>query len=759
MLFKKFFRTFLLYKTQFISMIIMISLGVGIFLGFNIEWVSIKKNTDSFFKETNLADYKIINEVGFTKEDSDKLFNNSQIERLSRSLSVQTDVKNKNGNTIILTVMEQENVSNFVTVLGDKYDKESLDGIWISNSYANKNNLKINDEITLIYENIEISGIVKGFIYSGEYMVCVRDETQLMPDYKTHGYAYISPKMYKNLLGIEYYPQINVISKLNKKEFNDLVRNTFNKNLIVLSKNENISYDGTQREIEEGKVMASILPVIFLFVGSLTMVTTMHRLVTKEKTQIGILKALGFKNKKIAAHYTFYSFIVALVGILLGVGIGYLTALYILKPDGAMRVYLDLPQIKLYMPTFCIVSMIVLFSVLTLVGYLSVRNILKGTVADTLKPYIPKKTKRIFFEKTKLWNKLGFGARWNIRDSMRHKLRTLLSLIGVVGSTAIMIASLGINDTMDAFLDLNYNKAMLYDSKINLVKNVDEEEINELIVKYNGDSSASINVQIEEKVVSLDVYDLEKGFIRFPNKNNKFENIKNNGAYVSVRIADQFNLNVGDEFKIKIFGSTQTYQLKVSGIVRSLSESVLITKEYANEIGLIYKIDSIYTKTQSKDIILEDSILNVQSKQNLMDTFDKFLEIMNVIVAVLILIGVILGIVVLYNLGIMSYIERYREMATLKVVGFKDKKIASLLVGQNFGVTLIGIIIGVPLGAIILSYLTLALASEYEMISVIKWHTYLITIIMIVGLSLLVSFMVSRKNKTIDMVEALKYDD
>ena len=113
--------------------------------------------------------------------------------------------------------MEQENVSNFVTVLGDKYDKESLDGVWISNSYANKNNLKINDEITLIYENIEISGRVKGLIYSSEYMVCVRDETQLMPDYKTHGYAYISHKMYKNLLGFEYYPQINVISNLNKR--------------------------------------------------------------------------------------------------------------------------------------------------------------------------------------------------------------------------------------------------------------------------------------------------------------------------------------------------------------------------------------------------------------------------------------------------------------------------------------------------------------------------------------------------------------
>lgn len=756
MLFRKFWRTFLLYKIQFFSMIIMIALGVGIFLGFNIEWVSIKKNTDIFFEETNLSDFKILNEFGFTKEDVDTLSLDPQIKIASRSLSIQTDVKNKVDNTITLTVVEKEGISNFITVKGAEYDKNSLNGIWLSNTYAKKNEISIGDEVTLIYENIEITGEIKGLIHSGEYMVCVRDETQLMPDYKTHGYAYISPMMYQNLLGFAFYPQINVITDLNKKDFNNLVKNTFNKSLVVLSKDENISYSGTQNEIEEGKTMASILPVIFLFVGTLTMVTTMHRLVTKEKTQIGTLKALGFKNKKIAIHYTSYSFIVAILGMIFALGIGYLIALYIFKPGGAMMDYLDLPKVKLYMPLFCILTMIGLVIVLTLIGYLSIRNILKGTVADTLKPYIPKKAKRVLFEKTKLWNKLGFGTKWNIRDSMRHKLRTLMSVIGVIGCTAIVIASLGINDTMDSFLNLNYNKAMLYNTKVNLVKNISIDKTDELITKYNGDSSGSISVKLEEKVISLDVYDLKNNYVRFPNKDNVFENIENDGAYLSTRVADQFNLKTGDEFEIDIFGTNQTYKLKVNGIIRSLSESVVITKEYASEIGLSYKIDSIYTKTKSQDIALEESILNVQSKQNLIDTFDKFIEIMNVIVSVLILIAIILGVVVLYNLGNMSYTERYREMATLKVVGFKDKKISSLLVGQNFGVTLIGLVIGIPLGAIILSYLTDALASKYEMISVIKWYTYLITIIMIIGLSLLVSFMVSRKNKTINMVEVLK---
>ena len=756
MLFKKLLRTFGLYKTQFISMIIMISLGIGIFLGFNILWVSLEKNIGSFFEETHFADYRIYDEYGFTEGDVNKLFKKEGIESVSRTLFVQTDVKDKQKDTISLNVIENEDVSGFLLMEGEEYDKESLEDIWLSKSYANENNILVGDELTLEYQNVEIQGQVKGLIKSGEYVICVRDDAQIMPDYTTHGYAYISPMMYRKLSKFEYYPQINVITSLGKKEFTDLINDLFNKTLVIQSKDETISYVGLQREVEQGKTMGLILPVVFLFIASLTMVTTMHRLVAKEKTQIGTLRALGFKDKRIALHYTFYSFMVAIIGVILGVGIGYLIALYLLKPDGVMTIYFDIPSWKLHLPVFCVIVVIIIVLSLTLIGYLSTRKTLKGPVADTLRPYIPKNVKKIVFENSAFWDKLDFGARWNIRDSMRNKSRTFMSLIGVAGCSIIILASLGMRDTFRDFLDLNYNKSMLYDSKIVLSKDISEEKTNELIQKYNGDTSASIGVKIEEKAVSLDVYNTPNYLVQFVNQENNFEELKDNGAYLSKRIADDFNLGIGDSFSINMYGSDKTFQLKTAGIIRSFSESIVISSKYADKMNIPHKIDTIYTDKAIESIAFDESILSVQSKQAIIDTFNQLFEFMNLLIIILIVIAIILGIVVLYNLGIMSYTERYREMATLKVVGFKDKKIGQLLIGQNVGITLIGLIVGIPLGIVILNYLIVSLTSEYELVMVVGVPTYIITIVMTIGMSLFVSFILARKNKEIDMVEALK---
>ena len=151
-----------------------------------------------------------------------------------------------------------------------------------------------------------------------------------------------------------------------------------------------------------------------------------------------------------------------------------------------------------------------------------------------------------------------------------------------------------------------------------------------------------------------------------------------------------------------------------------------------------------------------DLIGSVQSKQMIMDSFETFLSIMNTMIKLLVGGAMLLGIVVLYNLGTMSYTERYREMATLKVVGFRDRKIGRLLSGQNLALSVVGIIMGIPLGAMTLSYLLKTLASEYEMKMSIGIGSYMLTVILTVGMSLLVSLMVARKNKKIDMVEALK---
>jgi len=746
-----------LYKAQFISMIIMIALGIGIFVGFNMEWVSIDVNTSSFFEKTNFADFRIISDSGFSEDDLNKVKDIDGVSDVSRFLSVNADVEGQNGDTVALTVTENENVSKPYLISGKEYDAKSENGVWLSDKYAAANGFELGDDITFKYKTIEISGKVEGLIKASEYLVCVRDSSQLMPDYNTHGFAYISPVMYEKAAKMAFYPQINILSSLSKKEIAEKIDSALDKTLLVLSKDENSSYAAQQGEAEEGKTMGSVMPVLFLLIAVLTMVTTMHRLTAKEKTQIGTLKALGFKDKRILRHYTSYAFMIGIIGSALGIGLGYFVAWFLMNPNGSMGTYLDMPEWKLGIPWFCYIILAAIIVLLTLIGFLSVKQMLHGTPADALRPYTPKKVKNLLVEKTKWFHRLSFGTRWNLRDTMRHKSRTAMSLIGIIGCTLLIVGSLGMRDTMTAFLDMYYNDATNYSSRIYVSEDATDEQIQELIKKYDGDWSASVSIQLDEKAISLDVYELTTNKVRFPSAETEdFENIGDDGAYICKRLSDEFNLKKGDTVTISPYGSDDEYTLKISGIIRSVSENIVISPKYAEKAGIAVKADSIYTSTEKADIKAESAIKSVQSKQMIIDSFDTFNEIMNMMVAVLIVAATVLGIVVLYNLGVMSYTERYREMATLKVVGFRNRKIGKLLISQNMWVTVIGVIVGIPAGIGTLSFLVTQLASEYEMRISVSVLSIAVSAVLTFAVSLLVSLMVARKNKKIDMVEALK---
>lgn len=543
---------------------------------------------------------------------------------------------------------------------------------------------------------------------------------------------------------------------MDKKEFTEKADKALGKTELILTKDEVGSYSLARGEADEGKTMGSVLPVLFLLIAVLTMVTTMHRLTAKEKTQIGTLKALGFKDRRILRHYTSYAFMIGIMGSVLGIALGYAIAYFIMNPDGMMGTYFDMQKWVLYIPGFCVISVIVIVALLTLIGFLSVKQMLKGTAADALRPYTPKKMKPLAIEKTKSFHKLSFGSRWNLRDIMRHKSRTAMSLVGIVGCTVLTVGSLGMRDTMSRFLDMYYDGALCYNTRIYLAEDASEEERDRIAEKYDGDKSVSLGVQIEDKTVSLDIYSLENGMLRFPSDKKGYAELENDGAYICMRLADEFDLSIGDTFKLSPYGTDKEYTLKLSGIIRSTSEYVVITEKYAEKLGIGFTPDSVYTNTEKKDIESDSAIKTVQSKKAIMDSFDTFLELMNSMIFVLVGGALVLGIVVLYNLGVMSYTERYREMATLKVVGFKDRKIGNLLIGQNVWLSVVGIALGLPLGALTLDFLLRKLAPEYEMRMYIGPVTYIVSILLTFGVSLLVSLMVSRKNKKIDMVEALK---
>lgn len=756
MLLRKLWRTVLLYRAQFISMVIMIALGIGIFVGFNMEWVSIERNTENFFKSTGFADFRIVSEKGFSDLDLELISGIKGVKKATRYNSVTADVKEYDGDSVALTVTENPEVSGFVLIRGKAYDPRSRDGIWLSDKYADANGIRPGDRLTFVYKDMEIEGSVRGLVKSGEHMICVRDESQLMPDYDTFGFAYISPRMYDEALDFPIYPQINVISDMDKNVFSDIVDDRLGRTMMVLTKDEVTSYAEAKGEAQEGQIMGAVLPVLFLVIAVLTMVTTMHRIAAREKTQIGTLKALGFKDRRIVRHYTAYAFVIGLIGTAAGVALGYFVAWYIMNPDGTMGTYFDMTDWILYLPWFCCWILAGILILLTLIGFLSVKSMLRGTAADALRPYTPKKMRRLLIEKTGLFRLLPFGTCWNMRDIMRHKSRTAMSLIGVLGCTTIMIGTFGMQDTMDTFLKLYYDGATNYSSRIFMAEDATRVEREDAVEMYDGDWSSSNSVKIGEKAVSLDIYGIENDNVRFLNENAQFVDINDSGAYLCMRLADEFGLSKGDIFTVSPFGTDEKYELTVAGTIRSVSESIVISSRYAEKIDFPYMIDSVYTDIDKTDIESDDTIKSIQSKSMIMDSFDTFMEIMGSMIYIMILGAMVMGTVVLYNLGVMSYTERYREMATLKVLGFKDAKIGMLLISQNIWVTLAGIAAGLPLGLRVLDYLLQEMASEYEMKMAVYPKSYVVSILLTFGVSLLVSMMVAKKNKQIDMVEALK---
>lgn len=753
MLTKKLFRTAWRYKSQFISMIIMITIGVGVFLGFHIEWKSIEADTGSFFEDTLYADYRLYSETGFSGEDIKAVQDIDGVDAATRFLTVNVGVEGTK-KTLALNVSENYTVSTMMVMEGAEYDDTS-DDIWLSDRFAQENEIAIGDTLTVTYMGMEISGEVAGLVKSGEMMICVADDNQLMPDYESFGYAYISPEKLEKALGGVFYPQMNVRSGMEKAELEEAVKEALGRTIQVLSKEEHVAYAGAQSEVEEGKTMGSILPVLFLAIAVLTMITTMHRIAANEKVQIGTLKALGFRDGCILRHYTSYGLVIGLIGTLFGVILGYGVASLIISPSGMMSTYFDIPKWNLVMPGFCIPVIVLIIVLLTVISYFSVKKMLKGTAADALRPYEPKAMKKSIFEGLSGWKKLPFGTKWNIRDIMRHKSRSAMTLVGVIGCMLLLVGGLGMKDTMEGFMKLLDEDISNYTTRINLSETTGNSEAEELAERVNGDWLASTGISYGGETVILEVYHADNQKIRFVDAENELLVLSDEGVYLCLRLAG--TAEVGDMIEFSPYGSEETYRVRVAGFLRSvMTECIVMTKEYADSVGISYHIGTIFTDESSEDIENSPLITGKQDKQMIMETYDSFMEIMNLMVLIFVLAAVVLGSVVLYNLGVMSYVERYRELATLKVLGFRDRQIGKLLICQNVWLTVIGVLIGLPTGVGVLYVLVVSLASEYELKLIMGTLTYAVSILLTFGVSLAVGWMVAKKNRKIDMVEALK---
>ena len=395
----------------------------------------------------------------------------------------------------------------------------------------------------------------------------------------------------------------------------------------------------------------------------------------------------------------------------------------------------------------------------TLITYTTCVKSLKENPAKILRPKAPKQIKQLALEKTRLWNKLGFNLQWNLRDIFRSKTRSLMAIIGVMGCTTLLLTALGLLDSMNDMFSWQYNDLYKYQSKLLLNDNITQTQIDKLIDTYNGSAIQESSIEIKHddivKSTSLTVTDDNK-LIKYQDKKRNYITKDNSKIAISQKLAEILNVEAGDKIVWHIFGD-DTWHTDIIGTVYStpIAQGITLSKQYYENLNYKMEPTSIITKESiNKDKLT--GVKKISTTSELMENAKTVMDTSMIMVYALITLAVLLALVVLYNLGILSFTEKIREYSTLKVLGFKSKKIRNLLITQNIILTIVAILIGIPSGYYLLKYLSTTLSDNLLMHVIISPPSLLISLLGTFIVSILVNFMFSKKIKTIDMVSSLK---
>lgn len=790
MLKKKMFRDIKQNLSQFITIFLMVLIGVMVYVGIEAYMDGMTSAADNFYKNNNIQDLNVMGNL--SDKDLDKIKSLDNVKDAEKKLVVNAIDKDNKDKTYLLSFIDSNNISKFHIIDGEKFDVNKK-GAWVDNFYAEKNNLKVGDTIKIKYDTFSLEEKILGLINVPDHIYDVKDESELVPNRENFGFVYLSvneiPESYikdlvmkemkitdekifdkyvKDFNYKEYIPYNYIMVDVNKKKNvtsvkEDIEDKVSNAKAIVKIE-DTLSYQRYQGEIDEGASYVGIFSGLFLFIAMLSVITTMTRVVKKQKLQIGTMKALGIKNSKIVMHYVGYGFFVSLAAAIVGIILGkYFIGTFFLNME---MDYFEVPNgVPVVKPLSYLVALLVVM-VVSFITYLTCRKELFKKPAEALRNEVPNvKVSSLNLSTKGIFKKLNFSSKWNYRDILRNKFRTVTAVVGIVGCCMLIVCAFGMLNSMNHFIKLQFEDLYNFNYKLSLKENLKDDELKVLTDKYGDNTSETLTIEtkIDKEREANTIFVTNAGnLVRFQNENGKFIKVnKNNGVYITRKLADQKNLKVGDTIKWHIYGVNKYYESKIVGLTKDPQvQNLTMTKEYLESLDIDYKPDSLYTNTDLKGIKDIKNVSLVQDINELKNSLESMLSMMKSMIMLIIVFAIGLGAIIIYNMGILSYSEKQYQFATLKVLGFSDKKIRKIFVEQNNWITVLSIIIGLPTGYYMTSWIFKSvIADNYDFSAYINLSTYLIAIIGTILVSTVVSRMLSKKVNKIDMVSSLKANE
>ena len=822
MLFRKMLREFKSNFGLFFSIFLLSALAIAMFCTMEGHVLSQNAAREKYHEECNLSDLWMYGE-GFTQDELDEIRALDFVEAAQLRMSVSGTTPDFSGVQVDM-FLERENVVNTpYLVKGEEFNPEDTEGIWLANAFAVRRNLDVGDDFTIEYNGVTFTQKIKGLVESAEYeyrqadgdadvyleniaIVFMSYDAFPIRDYVTHlieSEKITARKIADNTKILdEKLEQLKAagltVDDITQDMLLEIAENMSDEKLaklmpytqmIIRTKDggalahedevaKAIDYDysaiidrksvqGIVRldsELEQHQAFAYVFVVIFVGIAVLVIATSMGRIVEKQRTQIGTMNALGMKRWKIVLHYISYSFLVSVlgvvVGLIFGVGLGAPALMSMFEQ------YYIVPGLhSVFHPLYIVISLGIV-AMCSLSCFLSCRKVLGIKPAEALRPAAPKQGKKCIFERLPFWEKLSFNTQYNLRDISRAKLRAFMGIVGTAVGMLLMLYGVGCNQLVDIMTDLNFNKTytteyqvkLSADAKLADVDGLSDSLDGELVMTDAVEISKVKNASSSEKKKEIVTVIEGKGLYNLIDVNNEITQLVPGTVGISRKLAEDMGIKVGDTIYWHIYSKNEWHEAVVGSIYRSCeSQGIAYLRDDYEKTGAEYAPTLLMTDDENAhDVSALKYVTSVNSRSDMIAAYEKSMEVVNIMVYMMVIFSTVMIVVVLYNSGSLSFNERVKELATLKVMGLQSSQIRHLLTVQNIWLSVIGIIIGTPLGNISLNAMMNSNGENFDYSLSVPVIDYIISGILVLVVSVLVSFMFSSRIKKLDLVETLK---
>ena len=805
-------------RKRFLSILLIVLLGVGFFAGIRAVSPDMKKTADMYFDENKMMDIEVISTMGLTDDDVKEIQDLQDVKIVEGTYS--KDVLTKvDEEEVVLKIHTLSDNINCVKLQQGEMPKNEEECV-VEESFLNSTNKKIGDTIileakdTLAGPNLKNKEIkIVGSIRSPLYISRERGSTKLASG-KINYYIYVPQSEIISQIYTEIYVRVKDADKLDtfSDEYEDKIKKVksdieniakerteseYEKLKVkpewyVLDRNQNTGYASYSQDSERIANIGKVFPFVFFVIAALISLTSMTRMVEEQRVQIGTLKALGYTKGKIALKYILYAVLATLIGGIIGMLLGFRILPEIIYNMYAMMY--SMKDVVLEFNTGIAITGLGLALICTVgATIIACYKELNLQPASLMRPKSPKAGKRVLLERISwLWSKLKFTQKVTIRNVFRYKKRVSMTIIGILGCTALMVAGFGLRESVSNMIPSQYGEVFLYDMSITLKNEQTSDEIQKYIdevcnIKTNDKNNdvpdaMAFNMQAVEilnKETKQDIQlivpektDVLSDYIVLENRVSKEKySLSDNGVVITEKLAKLLGIKQGEKITIKNSNDKQA-EVEVKGITRNyLMHYMYISPEYYESIfGEKVKYNTILLKEQSevkkseesenklgKKILENSNISKVTFMSQTKSIFDEVMDNMTFVVWILIISAGLLAFVVLYNLANVNISERIRELATIKVLGFYDKEVYDYVGRETTILTIIGILLGLVAGYFLEMFILKTCELDILMFDTrISIWSYVYSASLTILFTLIVSVVTYFALKKIDMIESLK---